>query len=82
MINKFINFEILYFIFISYFLIWPHNKNTRRDICHLCLNKYKADLVFGDSHNYQRTFPLKYNSEGGYSSNNPIISNNDQNNLM
>jgi hypothetical protein len=60
-----------------------HNKNTRRDIYHLRLNKYKADLVFsGDNHNYQRTFPLKYNSEVGYSSNNPIISNNDQNNLM
>jgi hypothetical protein len=44
------------------------NKNTRRDIYHLRLNKYKADLVFsGDNHNYQRTFPLKYNSEGGYS---------------
>jgi hypothetical protein len=38
------------------------------------------DLVFSsDNHNYQRTFPLKYNSNAD-SSNNPIIVDRNQNN--
>jgi hypothetical protein len=55
---------------------------TVRDIYHPLFDKYGVDLVFsGDNHNYQRTFPLKYNNNGGgYSSNNPIISNSDKNN--
>ena len=58
--------------------------STIRDIYHPLFDKYGIDLVFsGDNHNYQRTFPLKYNNNNngdGYSSNNPIISNSDKNN--
>ena len=54
--------------------------STIRDTYHPLFDKYGVDLVFsGDNHNYQRTFPLKYNNQGSDSSNNPIISNNDQN---
>jgi hypothetical protein len=58
-----------------------HSANsTIRDIYHPLFDKYGVDLVFSsDNHNYQRTFPLKYNSEGGYSSNNPIIVDRNQN---
>ena len=46
--------------------------STIRDIYHPLFDKYGVDLVFSsDNHNYQRTFPLKYNSEGD--SSNPII---------
>ncbi len=54
-----------------------------RDIYHPLFDKYKVDLVFsGDNHNYQRTFPLKYNNDQqtGDSVNNPIITDKDQNN--
>jgi hypothetical protein len=56
--------------------------STIRDIYHPLFDKYGVDIVFtSDNHNYQRTFPLKYNSDdGSYSSNSPIISNNDKNN--
>ena len=56
--------------------------STIRDTYHPLFDKYDVDLVFsGDNHNYQRTFPLKYNSNGGTdSSSNPTISNKDQNN--
>jgi hypothetical protein len=49
--------------------------STIRDTYHPLFDKYDVDLVFtSDNHNYQRTFLLKYNSEGsGNSSNNPII---------
>ncbi len=50
--------------------------STIRDIYHPLFDKYGVDLVFtSDNHNYQRTFPLKYNSKGGGGdkSNNPII---------
>ena len=54
--------------------------STIRDIYHPLFDKYGVDLVFtSDNHNYQRTFPLKYNSESG-SSNNPIIVDSNQNN--
>ncbi len=57
----------------------PADSNIR-DIYHPLFDKYGVDLVFtSDNHNYQRTFPLKYNSEGGDSSNNPIIADNRQN---
>jgi hypothetical protein len=47
--------------------------STIRDTYHPLFDKYGIDIVFtSDNHNYQRTFPLKYNSEGGNSSN-PII---------
>ena len=50
-----------------------------RDIYHPLFDKYGVDLVFSsDNHNYQRTFPLKYNSQDD-SSNNPIIADNRQN---
>jgi predicted MPP superfamily phosphohydrolase len=61
-----------------------HSANsTIRDIYHPLFDKYGVDLVFsGDNHNYQRTFPLKYNNQdnSGDSSTNPIISNKDKNN--
>ena len=51
--------------------------STIRDIYHPLFDKYNVDLVFsGDNHNYQRTFPLKYNSNGD--SSNPIMTNNNQ----
>ena len=52
---------------------------TIRDIYHPLFDKYGVDIVFtSDNHNYQRTFPLKYNSEED--SSNPIIADNNQNN--
>ncbi len=46
--------------------------STIRDIYQPLFNKYGVDLVFtSDNHNYQRTFPLKYNSNTVNS--NPII---------
>jgi hypothetical protein len=58
----------------------PANSSIR-DIYHPLFDKYGVDLVFtSDNHNYQRTFPLKYNSKGGDSSNNPIIVDSNQNN--
>ena len=36
---------------------------TIRDIFHPLFDKYNVDLVFsGDNHNYQRTYPLTYNT--------------------
>ena len=53
--------------------------STIRDIYHPLFDKYNVDLVFSsDKHNYQRTFPLKYNSEGD--SSNPIIIDSNKNN--
>jgi hypothetical protein len=53
--------------------------STIRDIYHPLFDKYNVDLVFSsDNHNYQRTFPLKYNSNAD--SSNPIIANRDPNN--
>jgi Calcineurin-like phosphoesterase len=59
-----------------------HNANsTIRDTYHPLFDKYGVNLVFsGDNHNYQRTFPLKYNNQGSDNSNNPIIFNNNENN--
>jgi hypothetical protein len=54
--------------------------STIRDIYSPLFDKYGVDLVFSsDNHNYQRTFPLKYNSDGD-SSNNPTIVNRHHNN--
>jgi calcineurin-like phosphoesterase family protein/iron/zinc purple acid phosphatase-like protein C len=54
--------------------------STIRDIYHPLFDRYGVDLVVtSDNHNYQRTFPIKYNSKGDDSSN-PIIVNKDQNN--
>ena len=56
----------------------PADSNIR-DIYHPLFDKYGVDLVFtSDNHNYQRTFPLKYNSDDE-NSNNPIITDNRQN---
>ncbi|HEX7257653.1 MAG TPA: hypothetical protein VF242_06295, partial [Nitrososphaeraceae archaeon] len=53
--------------------------STIRDIFHPLFDKYNVDLVFSsDNHNYQRTFPLKYNSE--VDSSNPIIADRNQTN--
>ncbi len=55
--------------------------STIRNIYHPLFDKYKVDLVFsGDNHNYQRTFPLKYNNQSGDSVNNPIITDKNPNN--
>ncbi|HEX2406201.1 MAG TPA: metallophosphoesterase [Nitrososphaeraceae archaeon] len=56
--------------------------STIRDIYHPLFDRYGVDLVFSsDNHNYQRTFPLKYNSEsrGGDSSTYVIIADRNQN---
>jgi hypothetical protein len=54
----------------------PSN-STIRDVFHPIFDKYKVDLVFSsDNHNYQRTFPLKYNSNAD--SSNPIIADRNQ----
>jgi hypothetical protein len=56
--------------------------STIRDIYHPLFDKYGVDIVFtSDNHNYQRTFPLKYNGEDGESSN-PIIVDSNQNNYQ
>ena len=50
---------------------------TIRDIFHPLFDKYNVDLVFsGDNHNYQRTYPLTYNTDDSSS---PTISKNDGN---
>ena len=55
--------------------------STIRDIYNPLFDKYGIDLVFtSDNHNYQRTFPLKYNEEDDNDSNNPIIADSNQNN--
>jgi Calcineurin-like phosphoesterase/Iron/zinc purple acid phosphatase-like protein C len=58
--------------------------STIRDIYHPLFDKYGVDLVFtSDNHNYQRTFPLKYNNNNNNNngdSSNPIISKKEQNN--
>ena len=57
--------------------------STIRDIYHPLFDKYGVDLVFtSDNHNYQRTFPLKYNNNNnnGNDSSDPIITNKDPNN--
>jgi hypothetical protein len=47
-----------------------------RDIYHPLFDKYNVDIVFNsDNHNYQRTFPLKYNSDD---SSNPVVTNRKQ----
>ena len=54
--------------------------STIRDIYHPLFDKYGVDLVLtSDNHNYQRTFPLKYNDKDGDSSN-PVIVDSNQNN--
>jgi hypothetical protein len=55
--------------------------STIRDIYNPLFDKYGVDLVFtSDNHNYQRTFPLKYNDEDDNDSNNPILADSNQNN--
>ncbi len=52
--------------------------STIRDVFHPLFDRYNVDLVFsGDNHNYQRTYPLIYNSNDGSS---PIISKKDPRN--
>jgi hypothetical protein len=61
-----------------------HDANTNiRDTYHPLFDKYGVDLVLSsDNHNYQRTFPLKYNSNVNDNSSlgNPIIVDKNQNN--
>jgi predicted phosphodiesterase len=57
------------------------SNSTIRDIYHPLFEKYNVDLVFsGDNHNYQRTFPLKYNNSNNGNSSIPIISDRNLNN--
>ena len=52
---------------------------TIRDTYHPLFDRYDVDLVLSsDNHNYQRTFPLKYNNQGN--SSNPIITDKNQTN--
>ena len=52
-----------------------------RDIYHPLFDKYGVDLVFSsDNHNYQRTFPLKYNN-GEEGADHPIVTHTSQNNI-
>ena len=61
-------------------LVQHPGDSTIRDIYHPLFDKYGVDLVLtSDNHNYQRTFPLKYNNEDGDSSN-PVIVDSHQNN--
>ena len=54
--------------------------STIRDTYHPLFDKYKVDIVFtSDNHNYQRTYPLKYNGEDGDSSNPVIVDSNQDN---
>ena len=58
-----------------------HANSTIRDIYHPLFDKYNVDLVLsGDNHNYQRTFPLKYNNSNNGNSSIPIISDKNLNN--
>ncbi len=59
-----------------------HSANsTIKDIYHPLFDKYNVDLIFsGDNHNYQRTFPLKYNNSNNGNSSIPIISDRNLNN--
>jgi Calcineurin-like phosphoesterase len=53
----------------------PADSNIR-DIYHPLFDKYNVDIVLtSDNHNYQRTFPLKYNS---CDSSNPTVTNRKQ----
>ena len=52
-----------------------------RNTYHPLFDRYNVDLVLSsDNHNYQRTFPLKHNSQQGGASSNPIITDSNQNN--
>ncbi|MGE5635164.1 MAG: hypothetical protein ACM3VV_08010, partial [Deltaproteobacteria bacterium] len=54
-------------------------QSTIRDTYHPLFDKYGVDLVLtSDNHNYQRTFPLKYNNNAD--SSNPIIVDRNQTN--
>ena len=54
--------------------------STIRDTYHPLFDKYRVDIVFtSDNHNYQRTYPLKYNGENGDSSNPVIVDSNQDN---
>jgi hypothetical protein len=55
--------------------------STIRDTYHPLFDEYNVDLVLSsDNHNYQRTFPLKHNSQQVGDSSNPIITDKNQNN--
>ena len=56
---------------------------TIREIYHPLFDRYGVDLVLSsDNHNYQRTFPLKYNSTEDLTPNNPIIKDRHPNNYF
>ena len=72
--NKSINWIVAYIYEMLYTSPTFHKPtDTIRDIYHPIFDKYHVDLMLqAHSHNYQRTYPIKYNDK--YASN-PIISN-------
>ena len=61
---------------IIYFTTQHAADSTIRDIYHPLFDKYGVDFVIsGDNHNYQRTFPLKYNQ---HKPSDPLITGNNK----
>ena len=73
-VNKSINWIVAYIYEMLYTSPTFHKPtDTIRDIYHPIFDKYHVSLVLqAHSHNYQRTFPIKYNDKDASS---PIISN-------
>ena len=71
--NKSINWIVAYIYEMLYTYPTFHKPtDTIRDIYHPIFDKYHVDLVLqAHSHNYQRTYPIKYNDKDP---SNPIIS--------
>ena len=71
--NKSINWIVAYIYEMLYTSPTFHKPtDTIRDIYHPIFDKYHVDLVLqAHSHNYQRTYPIKYNDKNPL---NPIIS--------
>jgi hypothetical protein len=76
--NSSINWIIVYFhnpMYSSPNRVIPNN--ISRDIYHPLFDKYGVDLILqGHNHNYQRSYPLKYNPSN---SSNPIITTTEKN---
>ena len=70
--NKSINWIVAYIYEMLYTSPTFHKPtDTIRDIYHPIFDKYNVDLVLqAHSHNYQRTYPIKYNDKDA---SNPVI---------
>jgi hypothetical protein len=75
--NKSINWIVTYIYETLYSSPTLHNTtDTLRDIYHPIFDKYNVDLVLqAHSHNYQRSYPIKYNENNPL---NPTIANKDE----